>query len=228
VEYRINLVEDEPNLNQLLCSYLRQEGWRVRSFLDGREARAAILERPHLWILDIMLPEVDGYQLLREIKVDSPRMPVVFISARDADIDRIVGLEMGSEDYMAKPFTPRELVIRTRRLLERVYSSNYADRAELEQTRLRMDPYLVDEPARMVYEGETPVELTSREFDLLLYFVKRPGYSLAREQILRHVWGEDYFGSDRVVDDLVRRLRKKLPALRLETVYGHGYRVVRT
>ncbi|NPV93266.1 MAG: response regulator transcription factor [Firmicutes bacterium] len=226
MEYRINLVEDEPNLNQLLSSYLRQEGWRVHSFLDGGEARAAILERPHLWILDIMLPEVDGYQLLREIKADSPRMPVVFISARDADIDRIVGLEMGSEDYVAKPFTPRELVIRTRRLLDRAYGGNYAEWGELEQ-RLRIDPYLVDEPARMVYEGETPLELTSREFDLLLYFAKRPGYSLSREQILRHVWGEDYFGSDRVVDDLVRRLRKKLPALRLETVYGYGYRVVK-
>ncbi|CAG7655772.1 response regulator transcription factor [Paenibacillus allorhizosphaerae] len=220
--YRIFLVEDQADLAEVLTVYLQNEGWQVRSFLDGESARAAISERPDLWILDIMLPGVDGYQLIREIKADQPRLPVIFISARDADIDRIVGLELGSDDYMAKPFLPRELVIRTRKLLERVYDSETYP--GVHQCR----PYTLDERSRQVKdESGQPIELTSKEFELLLYFTLRAGQSLEREQVLSAVWGSDYFGSDRVVDDLVRRLRRKLPLLRLETVYGFGYRMVK-
>ena len=122
MSYRIHLVEDEVNLNELLTSYLSKEGWDVVPFLNGETARQAIPERPHLWILDIMLPDIDGYQLLREIKADLEVMPVIFISARDAELDRVIGLEMGSDDYLPKPFLPRELVIRTRKLLDRVYT----------------------------------------------------------------------------------------------------------
>ena len=104
--FRVYLVEDEENLNQLLTSYLQKEGWEVCSFLNGKDALAAIPEQPHLWILDIMLPDIDGYQLLREIKADSPGRPVIYISARDADLDRVIGLEMGSDDYLPKPSSP--------------------------------------------------------------------------------------------------------------------------
>ncbi|MFC5702535.1 response regulator transcription factor [Cohnella faecalis] len=227
--YRIFLVEDEPSLNQVLAAYLRNEGWSVETFHNGQDARDAMKERPHLWILDIMLPGVDGYQLMREIKEDFAKLPVIFISARDADIDRVIGLEMGSDDYLAKPFLPRELVIRTRKLLERVYGKRSEGNGFDDGNPIAsLVPYRVDMQARMTFDTDgTALELTSKEFDLLLHLSAHAGQLLNREQLLASLWGEDYFGSDRVVDDLVRRLRKKLPELRLETVYGYGYRLAK-
>jgi two-component system, OmpR family, response regulator CssR len=234
--YRVFLVEDEEHLNGVLVAYLEKEGWQVRSFSNGTAAQAAIGERPDLWVLDIMLPGgVDGYQLVREIKVDRPLLPVIFISARDADIDRILGLELGSDDYLSKPFLPRELVVRTRKLLERVYgpgkSRDGGGSASEPERRMRVafPPYVLDESARRVEDEQgTPIDLTSKEFELLAYLTDHTGQVLEREQVLMAVWGADYYGSDRVVDDLVRRLRRKLPEMRLETVYGYGYRMVRT
>lgn len=219
MSYKISLVEDDVNLNLVLTSYLEQEGWQVLSFLTGRDALKAISNSTDLWILDIMLPDVDGYQILKEIKTQSPTIPVIFISARDADIDRIVGLELGSDDYLAKPFLPRELVIRTRKILERTYSTN---------TPLQtIFPYSINLAGRFVKVNEELIELTSREFELLVYFVQNTGQALSREQILNYLWGDDYYGTDRVVDDLVRRLRKKMPELHIETIYGYGYRMVK-
>ncbi|TBL80639.1 response regulator transcription factor [Paenibacillus thalictri] len=226
--YRIFLVEDEEHLNGVLAAYLEKEGWHVRAFRDGSSAQAAIAERPDLWVLDIMLPGVDGFQLMREIKAADPLQPVIFISARDADIDRIVGLEMGSDDYLAKPFLPRELVIRSRKLLERVYGSAAAAAVQDRRSKLTAGTYVIDEQARIVEDGDgNKLDLTSKEFELLVFFVSHSGQILEREQVLAAVWGIDYYGSDRVVDDLVRRLRRKLPELRLETVYGFGYRMVK-
>lgn len=219
--FRIFLVEDELNLNQILCSYLQKENWEVRSFTDGESAIQAIAEQPHLWILDIMLPGIDGYQLLRRIKEESPDVPVIFISARDADIDRIMGLEMGSDDYLAKPFLPRELVIRTQRVLERVYNKSNGP----QNTIIHLTPYIIDEDKREIHKGHEIIELTSKEYDLALLFSKHKGQALSRQKIIDCIWGEDYVGTDRSVDDLVRRLRKKLPDLRIETIYGYGYRM---
>jgi len=218
--FRIFLVEDEKNLNQILTSYLEKEGWEVRSYTDGESALQAINEFPHLWILDIMLPDIDGYKLLRRIKEVTPGVPVIFISARDADFDRIAGLEMGSDDYLAKPFLPRELVIRTHRVLERVYQST-----EMKNPVINLHPYTLHEGRREIRKGEDIIELTSKEYDLALLFAKNKGQALSREQIINHVWGEDYVGTDRSADDLVRRLRRKLPDLRIETIYGFGYRM---
>lgn len=220
--YQIFLVEDELNLNKILTSYLQKEGWEVRSFTNGESALGAINECPHLWILDIMLPDIDGYQLLRRIKEAAPGLPVIFISARDADIDRIMGLEMGSDDYLAKPFLPRELVIRARRVLERVYNKS----TELEKPIIFLEPYLLDESKREISKDDQIIELTSKEYDLALFFAKHKGQALSREQIINWVWGGDYVGTDRSVDDLVRRIRKKLPEFRIETVYGYGYRML--
>ncbi|MEA1962019.1 MAG: response regulator transcription factor [Bacillota bacterium] len=219
MSYRINLVEDEQNLNELLSSYLQKEGWEVQSFLTGEAARQAIKSRPDLWILDIMLPDIDGYQLLKEIKADAKEIPVIYISARDAELDRVIGLEMGSDDYLPKPFLPRELVIRTRKLLERVYHNVTES--------IVIHPYLLDENKRMVALDGKEIDLTSREFDLLLMFGKHPGQAFSREQILDQIWGLDFVGTDRVVDDLVRRLRKKVPLFKVETIYGYGYRMVK-
>ncbi|HWP95503.1 MAG TPA: response regulator transcription factor [Syntrophomonadaceae bacterium] len=225
MKYHVFVVEDDVNINQILCTYLSNQGWEVASFTTGGEARQALSLHPHLWILDIMLPEVDGFQLIREIKADNPAVPVIFISARDADIDRIVGLEMGSDDYMSKPFMPEELVIRCRKLLQRVYEQALEPKNALH----RLGDYDLDETTRQVSDAAgTIIDLTTREFDLLLMLARHQGQPLEREQILTGVWGLEYYGTDRVVDDLVRRLRKKMPALRLETLYAYGYRLVRT
>lgn len=172
---------------------------------------------PDLWILDIMLPDIDGYQLIKEIKSITPNIPVIFISARDQDIDRVVGLELGSDDYLPKPFLPRELVIRVKNILGRLNTNN--------SSVSNLQPYNINESSRIVKYKEEAIDLTSKEYELVVYFAKNPGIALSREQILNTIWGEDYFGSDRVVDDLVRRVRKKLPELDIETVYGYGYRV---
>lgn len=215
--YKIYLVEDDENLNLVLTSYLKREGWEVTSFLDGLSAEKKIYTPPDLWILDIMLPDIDGYELIREIKSTTPNIPVIFISARDKDIDRVVGLELGSDDYLSKPFLPRELVIRSKNLLDRYNRDSLSTE--------NIGPYTINKGSRMVIQDDDTIELTSKEYELLVYFMDNIGLALSREQILNHIWGSDYFGSDRVVDDLVRRLRKKMPKLDLETVYGYGYRV---
>lgn len=221
--YSIYLVEDDINLNKVITTYLQQEGWQVKSFITGQEALAVIDHRPHLWILDIMLPDIDGYHLISKIKEVYPHLPVIFISARDADLDKIVGLEKGSDDYLAKPFLPRELVIRTKKLLERVYR----DKSN-EKRIINYNKYKIDLGKRIVTDTQDKsVDLTSREFDLLLYFLNNIQQALSREQILIAIWGNNYFGTDRVVDDLIRRLRKKLPELKIETIYGYGYRLVK-
>lgn len=226
MKYRVFLVEDDIHINEVICSYLRKQAWEVVSFANGQDARQAIGLQPHLWILDIMLPDIDGFQLIREIKSAAPSLPVIFISARDADIDRIVGLEMGSDDYMAKPFLPEELVIRCRKLLQRIYEPMTQPGGS---AYCALGAYTINETLRQVHDQQQKaVDLTSREFDLLLLLASHPGQALARDQILNAVWGIDYYGSDRVVDDLVRRLRRKLPDLRLETIYAYGYRLVKS
>lgn len=219
LSYKVYLVEDDENLNLVLTSYLKKEGWDVISFLNGADAEKAMINPPDLWILDIMLPDIDGYQLIREIKLANPNIPVIFISARDADIDRVVGLELGSDDYLPKPFLPRELVIRAKNLLDRYNPNSIIN---------NLSPYTINDSSRLVSLGDEIIDLTSKEYDLLIYFSKNHGMALSREQILDHIWGNDYFGSDRVVDDLMRRLRKKMPKLNVETVYGYGYRVIKS
>lgn len=224
MDYTINLVEDDENLNKLLSSYLENEGWVVNSFLTGEGAMKVIDELPHLWILDIMLPDVDGYQLIKEIKKESPELPVIFISARDADLDRITGLEKGSDDYLAKPFSPRELMIRVHKLLDRIYGE-----LQQEDKIIRHNEYRFDLNKRVVYYLDAELgEMTSLEFDLLIYLLRNKYQALSREQILDNIWGDGYYGRDRVVDDTIRRIRKKLPLLKIETLYGYGYRLVDT
>ena len=148
-------------------------------------------------------------------------MPVIFTSARDQDIDKIMGLELGGDDYLAKPYSIRELVLRVKNILLRSYKySNIKIKNEI-----KLASYIVDKDRRCVLENDINLSLTSKEFDLLIYLVENPGKAFSREQILNSVWGENYFGSDRVVDDLMRRLRQKMPNLNVETIYGYGYRL---
>lgn len=219
--FHINLVEDEEKLASVLKAYLEKEGWKVSVFSTGEEAMKYIHNGVHLWILDIMLPGMSGYELLKKIKQNHSEKPVIFISARDQDLDKIIGLEMGSDDYLAKPFMPKELVIRAKKLLHRVYG------AGIRENLLNISKYRIDVVRRKVMDdqGQT-IDLTGKEFDVLLYLVENANVAKSRKEILEEVWGEDYVGSDRAVDDVVRRIRKKLGRLSLETVYGSGYRVV--
>lgn len=217
--FKIYLVEDEENLNKVLKSYLEKEGWNVTSFHNGKEAIKNINDHPDLWILDIMLPDIDGFTILKNIKDGNENIPIILISARDTQIDRVLGLDMGSDDYLTKPFLPRELIIRTKNLLERMYGKEKPNKIYY------LNSYLINETKRSVYLDDKNIELTSKEFDILLLFAKNPNKAFSRDHILDKVWGNDYFGRDRVVDDLMRRLRKKLPLLKVETIYSFGYRI---
>lgn len=217
--YRICLVEDEVNLNNLVKSYLEHEGYEVISFYNGTSAiEYAEKETVNLWILDIMLGDsISGYDIIKDIRNNNPNIPVIFTSARDQDLDKIIGLELGSDDYITKPYSPRELVLRVNNIIKRVYNQV----SEI----IKYEEYNIDISKRTVFQDDKEIVLTTLEFDLLMLFLNNKSKSYSREDILKKVWGEDYFGSDRVVDDLIRRLRKKMPHLRINTIYGYGYRL---
>ena len=219
--YTVAIVEDEKNLAALVVKYLCAEGYNVKWYSSGEDALKSINEEPvDLWILDIMLPGiVSGYDLIKKIKEHTPTMPVIFTSARDQDIDKIMGLELGSDDYLAKPYSIRELVLRVKNLLVRTYEYNTA---HIHKNEVVVGKYIVDKDRRSVSCEGDAISLTSKEYDLLVYLLDNPGKAFSRDQILNGVWGEDYFGSDRVVDDLLRRLRQKMPELQIETIYGYG------
>lgn len=218
----IYLVDDEQNLNLLLAEYLKREGHSVRSFFDGLSAMSRVGDRPDVWVLDIMLPDIDGYALLKKIKEDDSLRPVIFISAKNDQLDRVVGLELGSDDYLPKPFLPRELVIRVQLLLQKRQPFN--ERAPREE----LAGYRIDAAARTIDDHGEAIMLTHKEWQLLLYLLANRNLVVSRNQILQRVWEEHYFGSDRVVDDTIRRLRKKLPRLTIETVYQLGYKLVQS
>lgn len=221
--FKIILVEDEKNLAVLVIKYLTAEGYQVEWYTNGEDASENINDDVDLWILDIMLPGViSGYDLIKKIREKNPSKPVIFTSARDQDIDKIMGLELGGDDYLAKPYSIRELVLRVKNLFSRAYSNNNIKLQE----KVKISDYVIDKDRRSVYFNDELIQLTSKEYDLLLLLVDNPGKAFSRDQILSSVWGEDYFGSDRVVDDLLRRLRQKMPSLQVETIYGYGYRLL--
>ena len=215
----IALVEDEKDLNNLIRTYLEKEGYNVVSYYDGESTINNINKDVDLWILDIMLGDtISGYDIIKKIREENPDVPVIFTSARDKDLDKIIGLELGSDDYIAKPYSPKELVLRVNNIIRRVYSK--------EKTKLTYKDYSIDLEKRMVLLNNTSINLTTLEFDLLYMFVTNINKSFSRDDILNNIWGENYFGTDRVVDDLVRRLRKKMPELDINTIYGYGYRLL--
>lgn len=219
---KIYLVEDEFNLNILLEKYLKNEGYDVTTFSDGSCAKNRIKDMPDLWILDIMLPDINGYALIKCIKENNENTPVIFISAKNEEFDRVVGLELGSDDYLSKPFLPRELVIRTNNLIEKIYGTTN----ETQNLNIQIGQYLINKKQRTVLFKGKELRLTSKEFDLLSYLAENKNSLTLREQILTNVWGNNYFGSSRVVDDTIRRLRKKVNKLTIETIYGYGYKLV--
>jgi len=214
----IAIVDDERDLNELVRSYLTKEGYETKSFYAYDQALLhAQDEDIHLWLLDIMLDEKSGFELMDIIRENDPEVPIIFMSARDKEFDRIIGLEKGSDDYITKPFSPKELVLRVNNVLKRSY--------RVDSGQLEIDGYKIDETQRKIFQNNKEISLTTKEFDLLMLFVKNVTVAFSREQILSKVWEENYFGSDRVVDDTLRRLRKKLPDLNIHTIYGYGYRL---
>ncbi len=221
--FKIALVEDEANLSSLVSKYMLSEGYECVSFRTGEEAIKFINDKSiSLWVLDIMLPGVvSGYDILKQIRSVNTKIPVIFTSARDQDIDRVMGLELGSDDYLSKPYSIRELMLRIKNMLARAYGKeDHVSNVE------EINGYAVDFDKRIVTENGVNINLTSKEYDLLFFLLQNKTKAFSRDQILDEVWGSDYYGSDRVVDDLMRRLRQKMPNLSVETIYGFGYRLV--
>ena len=217
----IVLVEDDQNIADLVELYLREEGFRVVQARDGEAGLRAVRDqRPRLVILDVGLPgEVDGLAVCRKLRADGG-LPVLMLTARDGEIDRVLGLEMGADDYVTKPFSPRELVARVRAILRR------SEAPARERAEIAVGSVEVDVARREVRVHGQVVALATREFDLLKFLAENSGLALTRQQLLDGVWGPDWYGDERTVDVHVRQLRKKLgEALPLSTVWGVGYRL---
>jgi len=217
--YNVYIVDDEKDLLNLTKKYLIKEGYNVKTFSSGESAIKAINEKVDLWLLDIMLGgDINGYDIIKKIKEENA-VPVIFISARDQEFDRIIGLELGSDDYITKPFSMRELILRVNNIIKRVYGNR--------QNNIKhYSNYIIDISKRLILQNEIPISLTSKEIDMILLLLANINISFTREQLLNNIWGNDYFGSDRVVDDLIKRIRKKMPEFNIETIYGYGYRLM--
>lgn len=217
--YTVAFVEDETDLSNLIKTYLETAGYNVVCLTSGRDALNYIGNKVDIWILDIMLgDDISGYDIIKEIRKQNETVPVIFTSARDQDLDKILGLELGSDDYITKPYSSKELVLRVNNIIKRVYKNE-------NNNLIKYDIYTIDTDKRKVSEDNKEIKLTTLEFDLLLLFLKNKDKCFKREEILEAVWGSDYFGSDRVVDDLIRRLRKKVPNINISAIYGFGYRL---
>ena len=218
----IVVIEDDHNISDLVAMYLRREGFRVLQADDAEHGLGHIeREHPKLVIVDIGLPgDLDGFDVCRKVRSSSD-VPVVMLTAREDEVDRVLGLELGADDYVTKPFSPRELVARVRAILRRA-----AVPVRHEPAVVQIADIVVDTGRREVRKGTEVVSLTTREFDLLAHLVTNKGLALSRRQLLDGVWGEGWYGDERTVDVHVRQLRKKLgDDLPLTTVWGVGYRL---
>jgi DNA-binding response OmpR family regulator len=220
----ILLVEDDPSILRGLQMNLGLEGWKVVAARDGEEGlRFARQHRPDLIVLDMMLPKKDGLEVIRSLRADDPDTPIVVLSAKDQEGDKVVALSIGADDYVTKPFGLAELIARIRAALRR------RRRGATQTTSHAFDNVLLDvEGRRIVVDGEE-IESTAREFDLLRFFLEHPGVAFTRERLMQQVWGPEHFGTVRTVDNFVARLRQKIERdpdapVHLETVRGVGYR----
>jgi two-component system alkaline phosphatase synthesis response regulator PhoP len=220
-EARIRVVDDEPGLLEVVTAYLKPEGYRVETALDGPSGlKAARSFKPDLIVLDIMLPGMDGLEVLSQLRRESD-VYVILLTSRSEETDKIVGLSVGADDYLTKPFSPRELAARVKAALRRLRAGRgLPDETVLSFPRLRLDT-----GGRKVWADEAEIDLTTTEFDLLRTLAEHPGRVLSREQLLEKVWGYDYYGEIRVVDVHIGHIRRKLGDERfIETVRGAGYR----
>jgi len=215
----IVVVDDEPNIADLLDLYLAREGFRVLKTETGEAGLRAVKDhRPRLVVLDVGLPDVDGLEVCKRLRATS-QIPVIFLTARDSEVDRVLGLELGGDDYLTKPFSPAELVARVKAVLRRVDGGPAAEVMQAGEV-------AIDAGRREVRVAGEPVDFTTKEFDLLRYLAERPGLALSRQQILDGVWGYDWYGDARTVDVHIAQVRKKLgDSVEIKTVRGVGYRL---
>jgi DNA-binding response OmpR family regulator len=222
----ILLVDDEQHIVDLAKMYLEQDGFIIDSANDGKVALQKILSnRPGLVVLDLMLPSMDGWEICRRVRAESD-VPIIMLTARGDDIDRIVGLELGADDYLTKPFNPRELVARVKAILRRVEKRS-APHETAQEKMLVLGNLIIYPERRMVLVGQNQIELRMKEFDLLLTLAENQGMVFSREKLLNVVWGYDFAGETRTVDVHVAHLRHKLQGMQphLETVWGVGYKL---
>ena len=219
----ILLVDDEPSIIQLSRMYLERENFRIHSVSDGEAALDAVSrEHPALVVLDVMLPKLDGFEVCRRLRASKNPAAILMLTARDEDIDKILGLELGADDYLTKPFNPRELVARVKAILRR------GDRKTDDASPIQIGDLIIDPARREVRIDSRTLSLRTQEFDLLLTLAEHRGLVLSREQILQKAWGFDFYGQTRTVDVHVAHLRKKLEAsnVKIETVTGVGYKLI--
>ena len=221
-ERTIVVIEDDPNIADLVNLYLREAGFRVLIAETGLRGLDVIAQhQPSLVVLDIGLPDIDGFEVCRRIRATTA-LPVLFLTARDGEIDRVLGLELGADDYVVKPFSPRELVARVKAILRRGAPVSSAEATAIDLG----DEITIDLSRREVRTATGVVALATKEFDLLAFFARNQGIALSRQQLIEGVWGVDWYGDDRTVDVHVRQLRKKVgDDLPLATVWGVGYRL---
>ncbi len=220
----ILLVDDETSILSLARMYLEREGFRVETACDGLDALGLLeKQRPSLLVLDVMLPGADGFEVCRRLRNSGNQIPIIMLTARDEDIDKILGLELGADDYLTKPFNPRELVARVKAILRRADRPAVSSTAPSHFAGLSMDPTRRE----AALDGQ-PLNLRTQEFDLLLTLLQQPGRVFTREQLLEKAWGFDFFGQTRTVDVHIAQLRKHLAGsgALIETVTGVGYKLV--
>jgi DNA-binding response OmpR family regulator len=215
----IVVVDDEPNIADLVDMYLARDGYRVLKAPSGEAGLQAVKDhRPRLVVLDVGLPDIDGLEVCKRLRATS-QVPVIFLTARDSEVDRVVGLELGGDDYLTKPFSPAELVARVKAVLRRVDGGPAPEVVQCGSA-------AIDVGRREVRVDGEPVEFTTKEFDLLRYLAERPGLAMSRQQILDGVWGFDWYGDARTVDVHIAQVRKKLgDTVEIKTVRGVGYRL---
>jgi DNA-binding response OmpR family regulator len=220
----ILVVDDEANIRDLASMYLQREGYQVLTARDGEEALLLLRqESPALMVLDLMLPKLNGWEVCRRVRADS-NIPIIMLTARDEDVDKIVGLEMGADDYMTKPFNPRVLVAQVRAILRRANT----DPGRAANSLRQVGNVIIDPSGREVTANNQRIDLRTKEFDLLLALVDHPNIVLSRDQLLDIVWGYEFYGQTRTVDVHIAHLRDKLSDsdLLIETVWGKGYKLV--
>ena len=219
----ILLVDDEPSIIQLARMYLERDGFRVMAVGDGQSALEAVAgQRPALIVLDVMLPKLDGFEVCRQLRAKNDPVAILMLTARDDDIDKVLGLELGADDYLTKPFNPRELVARVKAILRRERKSTTGE------TPISLGDLIIDPIRREVRLATRTLDLRTQEFDLLLTLAKQLGRVFTREQLLQQAWGFDFFGQTRTVDVHIAHLRKKMDggAVKIETVTGVGYKLI--
>jgi DNA-binding response OmpR family regulator len=225
--YKILVVDDEVDIVDFIDDYLTGEGYEVIKAYDGVEALDKIRQNlPDLVVLDVMLPGLDGFEVCKQMRSEST-VPILMVTAKDTDVDKIVGLEIGADDYMPKPFNPRELVARVKAILRRTYRQDYQSHSQT--VTLKHKDLSIDAERRMATIGHRQLELTMKEFDLLLFLMRNPGHVYSRDHLLDYVWGQDSFVGARTVDVHIRRLREQIETdasqpQYIKTVWGVGYK----